>query len=200
MTNRARLRISADPDKAYIHIGASMSPTLRGPDVVQVVPYNDKEVECGDIIVFRPVGRSYNVTHRVVRVEGEKIYTRGDNNCDADGWVVSPDQIKGRVVSAQRGDRRLPIYGGRLGKIVEGVFRFNRKFRSLLGPLYRALAGRIFIPLKTSTLVFQRQSGVEYQLLLGKKVIGRWNSRSKRWNIRAPFRFVIDEAALPRAD
>jgi len=35
------------------------------------------------------------------------------------------------------------------------------------------------------------------RLLLGARQIGHWDVRLGRWNIRRPYRFLVDEASLP---
>jgi hypothetical protein len=39
--------------------------------------------------------------------------------------------------------------------------------------------------------------GKELQLLMGRRVIGRWLPGMSRWHIRRPFRLFVDEASLP---
>ena len=42
-----------------------------------------------------------------------------------------------------------------------------------------------------------RDGETELQLLMGRRVIGRWLPGRTGWSIRRPFRLFVDEAALP---
>ncbi len=75
----------------------SMSGTFEEGDVIigNVFDVNNDEVHVGDIITFYEtsvMGRYVN-THRVVRIEGGKIYTQGDANALEDTNTVSRDRI-----------------------------------------------------------------------------------------------------------
>ena len=89
-------------------VGISMLPTLWPGDIVSVHGHPAEEVKPGDIVVFRHGKRL--VTHRVIqRTSCQKSIqwiTRGDrmNYNDA---PVSSQQLLGRVVSIERGSRRL---------------------------------------------------------------------------------------------
>jgi hypothetical protein len=42
-----------------------------------------------------------------------------------------------------------------------------------------------------------RDAGTELQLVMGRRVIGRWLPGKSGWNIRRPFRLFVDEESLP---
>jgi signal peptidase I len=78
---------------AVIH-GQSMEPTLHAGDLI--VTRTRGEYEIGDVIAFEsPVGA---VTHRIVGGDAEEGYiSEGDNNQRPDPWVITPEQITGKV-------------------------------------------------------------------------------------------------------
>ena len=92
------------PDNFYkkIYTGPSMNPAFKVLDGLQIIPYRDRMIRPGDVIVFNPPGLSHRVTHRVISVDSQGIRTRGDNNPYDDPWILTPDQVLGRVVCAQR--------------------------------------------------------------------------------------------------
>lgn len=192
------------------YTGSSMSPFLKSLDSLRVIPYNGRNIRRGDVIVFRHPGEHHKVTHRVISVDSGTIRTRGDNNPHADEWVLNPGDIIGRVVSARRKNRRVRVYGGLAGRIIAYVFRLfllaRLRLYSLFRPVYLKLAKsgifRRFLPVKLKTRVvsFKRPSGVELQLLIGKRAIGWRRPGQNHWNIRPPFRLFIDEASLPAWD
>jgi signal peptidase len=89
-------------------VGTSMLPVLWPGDILLVHRHNPTEVNPGDVVVFRH-GRRL-VTHRVVhRTPCQKPIqwvTRGDR-LKYDDAPVSSHELLGRVVSIQRGSRRL---------------------------------------------------------------------------------------------
>jgi len=193
--------------KKVNYIGPSMNPILKSGDRLSVTPYNGKEVGRGDVIAFLPSGGDSKIIHRVVSVGSKGIRTRGDNSSHVDPWILRHDQILGRVVAAQRGNRRRRIFGGLLGRLFAAKIRVIRAIDSpvsaLLSPAYREFArAGIFIQLlpaqmRPRVISLNRAAGKELQLLMGRRVIGRWLPGRNGWNIRRPFRMFVDEESLP---
>ena len=94
-----------------------MNPTLKNLDLLKVVPYSNKKIRPGDVIVFHPPGESKKITHRVISVNQGKIIARGDNNLAADPWPLRRENILGQVLSAQRGEKEI-IISALLNKII----------------------------------------------------------------------------------
>ena len=193
--------------KPTFYRGASMHPTLKAPDTLQVVPYQRRKIQRGDVIVFFPPGRGHRVIHRIVSVSVKGIRTRGDNNTDIDPWNLSPESIVGRVVSAHRGKRKRRVFGGPVGHALAVTRRALRtmdsRVSSLIRPIYYWLnqAGifRRMYParMKMRVVSYNRPLGTELQLLMGRRLIGRLLPGRKQWVIRRPFRLFVDEESLP---
>ena len=49
------------------------------------------------MITYFPENENFSVTHRIVRIEGDKFYTKGDANPSEDFDPVSIGQIVGKV-------------------------------------------------------------------------------------------------------
>jgi hypothetical protein len=185
-----------------------MNPTLKAGDKLRVIPYNGKKIRRGDVIVFLPPGSSQKITHRVISVDSQGIRTRGDNNSHVDASILSPDNILGRVVYAQRRNIKWKVFGGSMGRLfavaVRSIHMLDWRISTILRPLYHWLAQsgifRRLVPLqkKFRVLFFDRASGKELQLLLGQKVIGRLLQGRDKWQIQRPFRLFIDEKSLPK--
>lgn len=204
------------------YIGPSMNPTLRAGDGLKIIPYNGQSIRLGDVVVFVPPGDENKIVHRVVSVGCQRIGTRGDNNNKMDPWVLTPDNVVGRVVRAQRRNRRLRIYGGSMGRLFAGAVRTACKIDSgisfLLHLPYRWLAllsskaystglarsgvfRRFMHKLMAPRIVsFSRPEGNELQVLLGRRVIGWLPAGKENWHIRRPFRLFVDEQSLPRGN
>ncbi len=184
-----------------------MNPTLRSPDVLQIMPYSDdRKIQRGDVIVFVPPGRSISVTHRVTSVDARGIRTRGDNNSLYDDWTLTPEMVLGRVIYAHRAKGKRCIYGGLPGRIIgAGLLAkryVNAKVSCLLRPGYHYLARtslfRAMIPerIRPRIKILKRSFGDEYLLLMGKYTIGHRAPGVDIWHIRRPFRLFVDESML----
>ena len=78
--------------------GDSMHPTIRCGELLHVVPIDAADVARGDVVLARhPRGLT---AHRIVRVDGARIVTRGDN-CSDDDPAFAAGDIFGRVELAR---------------------------------------------------------------------------------------------------
>jgi hypothetical protein len=189
------------------YLGSSMNPTLKPGDCLLILPYDGRKVCTGDVIVFIPPAGHSQIVHRVVSVDPSGIKTRGDNCNQVDDWVLSPEHILGRVISARGVNRRRRIFGGPLGGLFAVAVRVTHAVdlcvSFLLRPAYDEFAkAGIFIRLlpakmRPRVISFDRSEGKELQLLMGRRVIGRWMPGKTGWHIRRPFRLFVDEASLP---
>ncbi|TFG61295.1 MAG: hypothetical protein E4H29_00480 [Deltaproteobacteria bacterium] len=190
------------------YIGPSMNPTLREPEVMEIVPCGVTPLRVGDVVFFQsPGGTACAVVHRIVRVTPEGIATRGDNNAREDAILLRPEDIQGWVVAAWRGRKRREIAGGFRGRWTGHWFHcrrlLDRGLSPLLHPLYRGLSRRggltRWLPpsIRPRVVVFRDNGEDRFRLLLGERVIGRYEERERRWRIRRPFRLLVDERTLP---
>ncbi len=189
------------------YAGTSMSPTLVEPELLELMPLGETPVRAGDVVLFFHSGKHVNLVHRVQRVTAAGFVTRGDSSAQADDGLCLPADIRGRVVAAWRGQRRRAVLGGRLGQLwawslagqhlllVVGV-------RLLSGP-YHALARsgwlRSFVPagLRPRVLAFQKEGIQQFRLVVGRRVVGEYDSARQSWRIQPPFLLFTDEASLP---
>ena len=189
------------------YVGPSMNPTLREPEIMEIVPCGGGSLRAGDVVLFLPPGSDRPVVHRVVRVSTAGISTRGDNNALEDHALLQCEDIRGRVVTAWRGKKRREIAGGFRGcwngRWLRVRHLMDRGVSPLLHPLYRSLSlrGRVARCLPASfrprVVVFQDQGKDRFRLLLGERVIGRYEEQERQWRIQRPFRLLVDERTLP---
>ena len=189
------------------YTGPSMNPTLKAGDILETIPYAGSKISVGDIVVFHPREGSPNVVHRVVALASFEVKTRGDNNLEADPYVIPPNRIIGKVVSIQRGGKIIPIPGGKRGLISANYLwaknRGDLTLSRMLIPAYHWLSEtgiirRLFAPLfKPRIFYFRHPQGIEMQLCLRRWVIGRRLPGKSQWRIKRPFRLLINEAHLP---
>jgi signal peptidase len=77
----------------------SMEPTISTGSVVVVKPAASYAV--GDIITFGPdTSAEIPTTHRILAIEGNTIFTKGDANEEADPQPTSVREVIGKVVLA----------------------------------------------------------------------------------------------------
>jgi len=173
-------------------------------DRLHIVSCDLEEIRVGDVLVFVSPEDGSKVVHRVITIGLHGIKTRGDNCTQADDWVLRREHIIGRVV---RGTKRRKVFGGLLGRLFAGKVRLIREIDSrvscFLRPAYDELSrAGIFIRLLPSQMMprviaLNRAAGKELQVLMGRRVIGRWLPGMTRWQIRRPFRLFVDEDSLP---
>ncbi len=86
----------------------SMWPVLKRGDLIFVKAVDFEDIKAGSVIVFHH-GEGMAV-HRVVKIEGQTITTKGDANVDEDN-PITRDDVVGRVLTM--GDRlfKIPFVG-----------------------------------------------------------------------------------------
>jgi signal peptidase len=193
--------------KSMNYIGSSMNPTLESGVRLDVSAYHGQKIRKGDVVVFIPPGGDSKIVHRVISINSDGIRTRGDNRKHEDNWVLKRENILGRVVTAQKNNKRRRIFGGPLGRLfaatVRVIYAMDLPVSHLLRPAYNELAKvSIFTRLlparmRPRVLSFKRDAGTELHLVMGGRVIGRWLPGRTRWHIRRPFRLFVDEETLP---
>lgn len=190
-----------------VYVGPSMNPTLREPEMMEIVPYGNRPLRVGDVVYCLPPQTDRPVVHRLVRVTPEGMSTLGDNNTQEDTFLLQPKDIQGQVVAVWRGQKRRQIAGGLQGQLTSRWLRWRRVpvngVSRLLHPLYWALYRRGLIarllpaPFRPRVVVFQIQGQDQVRLLWGQHVIGRFDDRKRHWRIQRPFRLFVEERVLP---
>ena len=73
----------------------SMTGSIEAGDAIIIKKSDSYAV--GDVITYFPADENFSVTHRIVRMEGDKFYTKGDANQSEDPDPVLIEQIAGKV-------------------------------------------------------------------------------------------------------
>lgn len=73
----------------------SMTGSIEAGDAIIIKKSDSYAV--GDVITYFPADESFSVTHRIVKMEGDKFYTKGDANQSEDPDPVLIEQIAGKV-------------------------------------------------------------------------------------------------------
>lgn len=92
--------IGVFPVKPMVIATGSMEPIIYAGDMVLVKRIPSKELNLGDIVQYKS-GNIY-IFHRIIEIvtdkQKTKYRTKGDNNSISDHELVTPDNIKGKVV------------------------------------------------------------------------------------------------------
>jgi hypothetical protein len=200
--------VISDESMLVVYTGPSMNPTLRQPDLLVVVPNGEHPVRVGDIVYYRSPEDGRHMVHRVVRVMPSGVHTRGDSNPSADLYLLRTADIVGRVVAARRGRRWRRIAGGWQGRLVGYERRLRRRVlrlgSKLLHGAYRGMAKsgalRRLVPacFRSRVVVFRARQRQLFKLMMGTNEVGRWRGSPRcDWDIRLPFRLLVNVGALP---
>lgn len=89
------------PIRPVVIATGSMKPSINPGDIIVVKKANAKDLKVGQILEYRK--DNISIFHRIIEIKmdgnGIKYVTKGDNNKDADGQLISPKEIKGVVVA-----------------------------------------------------------------------------------------------------
>jgi predicted N-acetyltransferase YhbS len=155
--------------------GASMTPFIRDGDLLTIEPADAAGLEIGDVVLYR-TRRDRTVAHRVVgrTIEGGTLVleTRGDARLTSDGPVPA-DDILGRAVRGQRGDRSF--------RLDRGPWRLAARLWITVHPL-RCTAARLVRGTKESALRWLQvlQSLPSYRRLARRRAGARVHYRPAR--------------------
>ena len=112
--------------------GASMSPFIRGGDVITLAPVHDC-IHFGEVLAFRQPENERLAVHRVVGRGRKGFLLKGDNGCHCDGWVTR-EKIIGRVTRVEHRGREVRIGLGIERILIAGLSRL-RLLRPLVFPV-----------------------------------------------------------------
>ena len=184
-----------------------MKPIFRDGDGLTVEPYGGRKRRVGDVVVFYDLENDQKVIHRIACIRKEGIRTRGDHNASVDDWILEPGEIVGKVIFARRGNRKIRVWNGLAGQIQALAFRAGRKMDCVLSFLlhcpYRWLSRMGLVRRlmgenpRIRILPLQRPDGMEFHLFFKNRPIGRRRPGSSTWEIKRPYRLLIDESTLP---
>jgi signal peptidase I len=200
--------MKSDHTGMRIYTGASMYPTLREPDLMEIRPYHGRPIRAGDVILFHAPGRTVPIAHRVERVTPQGIRTRGDNCRPPDEWLLNSDRVIGQVLVAHRGGHRRRVPNGIMGRVWARLLRLAFPIRNALGRIlhlpYHALSGaggiRRWLPpgWRPRKILFQSGGRRIWRIVWGGRVVGEYEPGRGPWRIRRPFRLLIDPRDLDR--
>jgi signal peptidase I len=194
----------------FAHTGRSMNPTLRAKDLLEIAAVEYGKIQKGDVIVFLSPTNSEMIAHRVSAISPNGICTKGDNNIEEDPWCLSSEAILGKVISFSRDQENRKVRGGLSGLICAECSRYYLRFYVKCTRILYPISARFlkngslnqfgFALTKPRAAIFRGNDNENIVLLLGKKVIGKYDAKDDKWRIRQSYRLIVDEAMLPKID
>jgi signal peptidase I len=124
-----------DPYRKISFKGYSMYPFLLPGDTLLFKTCGPDGFVPGDIIVYKDIISGRNVAHRII--SKDPLKSKGDNLVHYDGVVFSEDNILGKAVYIQRGNRLLPAYS-----FLSGITAFLSMFNCTPGIIKSHLLGK----------------------------------------------------------
>jgi|SRR5690554_4271243 len=95
-----QMKNTIKPFKLFVK-GNSMYPTFKDKQEIEIIPYKNKNLKVGDIIVYQKFN-SHLTVHRILDIiflNDRRFYciTKGDNNTKKDDYIVFNSEIIGIV-------------------------------------------------------------------------------------------------------
>lgn len=175
--------------------GMSMSPTLQEGDLLEIAVGGNRPVCPGDVITFRHPVEGDIIAHRLIATTPTGMITQGDGNDAADPFLLTPDQVEGRVMVLWRSGNRRRVAGGWRGRLVRLLAGCQR---TAAGKWPRRLAFRRWPGwLRPQMIAYQCFGNYWFHLTIGGIVIGRMDGRIGKWRLRRGIRLLLDPTALP---
>ncbi len=183
-------------DSFRFYRGSSMSATFRSGDCMIFERVATDSLRTGDVVVFRSEQDSgSDIVHRIISLDEQSIEVRGDNNRSDATETVLRSNILGKVVAVERNGRRLPVAGGRPGKLWASLISREGLPRRVIRILYRLLRKsgvvRLFWRPEIESLGRITDDESVVRLVSGSKTIGRWCPGKNILVLRKPWDLVV---------
>jgi len=128
---------------SFSYHGNSMKGTFQKGNLLVLESLPIEKLHKGDIIAFknkRKIKENEMIVHRIIHIDKDCLFTRGDNNKRPDIIPISNSNLIGKVVSYERNGKSNRVIGGLTGLIrarIDYLFRrtiywFLKKIRWLL--------------------------------------------------------------------
>ena len=192
----------------FTYSGTSMYPFLRESDILLINPDSGYLLSKGDIILFEHPENKNSIVHRIVSIEGDRVYTKGDNSRKPDPWVLKKTDIKGTVIQIWRNRKIIHILRDKdlkrkdlyqpLLDIIWPLYIYLKplyKSAALKGILYNLLPSR----LKPRPVIYNSDDTIKLRLFMNKTYAARYDELQKKWFIKPPFRLIISQECMDKA-
>ena len=175
-----------------------MWPTLKPGDELYFV-HSDK-LRIGDIIGYQ--SRQMGIIHRIISIDGEYIYTKGDNCPISDEDPVKTANIRGKLIKINRDGAVIIIKNGFPGRLVGQKCSLHRNLKSFSISICRLLLGKKLmkeairdrIMLSDDDFTIIKQSDTLVKIYHLKNRCGYYCLRDKRFSLRYRYDLLISDS------
>jgi signal peptidase I len=91
--------------------GSSMLPFIRSGDYITIRYIRWEELKIGDIIAYSDNGYNNITCHRLVKIEGSILITKGDSHNQGYERIL-PNSLLGKLISIEHGRNKLNLEAG----------------------------------------------------------------------------------------
>jgi signal peptidase I len=175
-----------------------MQPTFKPGQMLYVRPALHN-IAVGDVIVFQDKNKTTNVVHRVIRVDQQKYFTRGDNNAYDDPDPLHPKEVLGVVRWVNKDGMMTPVQGG-----MKGQRRFKRQKRCkqisrmlirLFSPIYQfikssGIVAKFWHP-EIKKIHLKTEHGVTIKYTTRNGTVAQWTPNLGRFTYQHPYDLII---------
>ncbi len=161
-----------------------------------------KNLKKGDIVVFinkAENSKKIQIVHRVIKITGNKLTTRGDSNRREDTHPVTSENLIGEVISFERDGKKYKVRGGFLGLYQAKIKYFIRRsifwlYKNITNiSFFRSLGRILLVKLARSIKKIKLNSmdGSIIKWVLNGKVIAKKGPDSNDFYVKKPFDLII---------
>jgi signal peptidase I len=174
------------------HFGKSMFPLLQNKDLLEVDKTSN--ISIGDIVLFSDKENETWIAHRVIKIQNNCMYTKGDNNQKQDDGYINKEKVLGVVTACWRNGKCIRIYRGNAGIVQYRVYKNYMHIRKNMAQIFRKFSLpvllkqrlRQILPVPKEAVFFK--NGTEKKILyIGKIPIGTYSDHHQQWQIRFPW-------------
>ncbi len=182
-------------------VGFSMYPTLRPGD--EVVGLKNNSIKVGDIVGYKV--QNQNVLHRIIKIEKDEIYIKGDNSLAADPYPILKEDIIGKLTKIRRRAKIYKVNNGLLGYLIQRKCFIIKKNKNLLAqliaPIYNVklilwALNKIGQKVCNNRFSVVRQSRNFFLIYCGKIYCGFYDYNTKKWTLRNRYKLFFSKTQL----
>lgn len=186
----------------FFYKGNSMKGVFSYGSMLQIKPVNIKELQIGDIIVFKDIEKKFGfkyITHRIIIKNDNSLITKGDNNKYQDCLPVNQNELIGKVVSFEKDGRTHKVIGGLCGLYLAKIRSLARR---LVFYVYKKASNIFFVRLILKFILNSKSVDIKkvqfktgkdkiFKWILNGRVIARKESEKNYFFVKKPYDLII---------
>jgi len=169
-----------------------------------------KDLSIGDVIVFTLNKNKEYIVHRIISINGSKIFTRGDNNSSIDKTIIDSKNIIGRVEAIVKNGQKITFKTSKFRFLyihIKWIFLYVKLFiKKPFSPVYIGFK-RSFIKSRLSKKIYsttckkiklQSSEGELVKFLFKGNTVAKWWPAQNLFFCKKPFDLIIPSPIITR--